>query len=136
MKPEKVLSDHNLKKTGCREGILDVIISSPVALSEHEIKQQLNGNYDRTTFYRSFRTLEDKKILHKVVIDDHTVKYAFGEKMEPGHTHAHFYCNQCNLVKCMETIPAVRHDIPEAFMIQSTEMIVKGICIKCKDIKS
>lgn len=133
MKPEKVLSDHNLKRTGCREGILDVIISSQVALSEHEIRQQLNGNYDRTTFYRSFRTLEEKKIIHKVVVDDQTVKYAFGKKMVPGHPHAHFYCSHCNMVKCLETVQPVRPEITEAFVIQSTEMIIKGICINCKD---
>ena len=136
MKPEKVLSEHNLKRTGCREGILNVIISAEAALSEHEIRQHLDGNYDRTTFYRSFRTLEDKKIIHKVVVDDHTVKYAFGKIKDPGHPHAHFYCNHCNLVKCLEKTEPARPDIPEGFTVQTTEMIIKGICISCKDIKT
>lgn len=76
MKPIEVLTNHNLKRTSCREGIIDVIMSKGNALSENEIRELLAGNYDRTTFYRSFKTLEEHKIIHKIVVDNQLVKYA------------------------------------------------------------
>ena len=67
MEPIDILNNHNLKRTSCREGILEVVMAANQALSENEIKEQLAGNYDRTTFYRSFKTLEEHRIIHKIV---------------------------------------------------------------------
>ena len=62
MKPIEILNKHNLKRTSCREGIIQVIINANSALSENEIRERLEGTYDRTTFYRSFKTLEEYNI--------------------------------------------------------------------------
>ncbi len=70
MKALDVLYSHNLKRTSCREGIIEVLMAANEALSEIEIREQLAGNYDRTTFYRSFKTLEENKILHRIVVDN------------------------------------------------------------------
>ncbi|NLF42620.1 MAG: hypothetical protein GX587_07990 [Bacteroidales bacterium] len=57
MKALEILNNHNLKRTSCREGIIEVVMEAKQALSENEIRERLIGNYDRTTFYRSFKTL-------------------------------------------------------------------------------
>ena len=77
MKANEVLNYHHLKRTSCREGIIDVVMSSDEALSEAEIRERLQGCYDRTTFYRSFKTLEENKIIHKIIVDNNLVKYAY-----------------------------------------------------------
>ena len=76
MKAVDILNHHNLKRTSCREGIIEVVMAAKQALSENEIRERLAGNYDRTTFYRSFKTLEEHKIIHKIVVDNQLVKYA------------------------------------------------------------
>ncbi|MFW6290648.1 MAG: hypothetical protein ACOC0R_06735 [Mariniphaga sp.] len=68
MEPDKILHQHNLKRTGCREGIIEVLAAAEHPLSESEIRESLNENFDRTTFYRSFKTLLENKILHKIVV--------------------------------------------------------------------
>jgi Fur family transcriptional regulator, ferric uptake regulator len=50
MEPQKVLHAHNLKRTGCREGIILLIMEAGEPLSENEIRDRLAGNFDRTTF--------------------------------------------------------------------------------------
>jgi Fur family ferric uptake transcriptional regulator len=72
----EILNNHNLKRTSCREGIIEVIMTAKQALSENEIRERLVGIYDRTTFYRSFKTLEEHNIIHKIVLDNQLVKYA------------------------------------------------------------
>lgn len=133
MKPSEVLSSHNLKRTSCREGIIEVMMAAEQALSEIEIREQLAGNYDRTTFYRSFKTLEENKIVHKIVIDNQFVRYALDNSMNTTHEHAHFYCNDCHTVKCIASSAAVGVQLPEGFLETETVVLVKGKCASCKN---
>lgn len=133
MKPTDVLYSHNLKRTSCREGILKVIMSAKNALSENEIREQLSGNYDRTTFYRSFKTLEENKIIHKIVVDNQIVKYALDNSITHKKEHAHFYCNDCQSVQCMESLPLQKIELPDGYAEIETEILIKGKCADCKN---
>jgi len=103
------------------------------ALSENEIRNRLEGNYDRTTFYRSFKTLEEKNILHKIVVDNQLVKYALDNSVTHNKEHAHFYCNKCNTVKCLDNVPVQHYQLPDGFSDMETEVLIKGLCSDCKD---
>ncbi|ASB48255.1 Fur family transcriptional regulator [Alkalitalea saponilacus] len=131
MNPSEILFSHNLKRTSCREGIIQVIGSNETALSEQEIRQQLEGNYDRTTYFRSFKTLEDSGIIHKIVVDNQTIKYALGAYNKENRKHAHFYCSKCQKVKCMTTVLTPEVPMPEGYRISETNLIIKGTCNNC-----
>jgi len=133
MKAVEILSSHKLKRTSCREGILEVVMEANQALSENEIRERLVGNYDRTTFYRSFKTLEEHKIIHKIVVDNQLVKYAPDNSITHKDEHAHFYCNECNTVKCLDDIPVKKYTLPDGYSDTETEVIIKGTCATCKD---
>lgn len=132
MEPEKVLHDHNLKRTGCREGIISVITEAGQPLSENEIRSRLTGNFDRTTFYRSFKTLLENNILHKIVVNNQLVKYALGKPATKTKNHAHFYCTLCDGIMCLEPVTIDLSGIPAGFLVQETEIIIKGLCIQCR----
>ena len=127
-----ILNNHNLKRTSCREGIINIVMSANNALSKEEIMEQLEGNYDRTTFYRSFKTLEEHKIIHKIVIDNQLVKYAIDKEVSLKEEHAHFYCNECHTVKCLESVLLQRFQLPYGYSEDETEIIIKGTCAMCK----
>ncbi len=133
MKAIDILKSHNLKRTSCREGIIDVVMTAKLAMSENEIRKQLAGNYDRTTFYRSFKTLEEHKIIHKIVVDNQLVKYALDNTLTHKDEHAHFYCNECNTVKCMDNVPVQKYQLPDGYSDAETEVLIKGICSNCKN---
>ena len=132
MKAVEVLNSHHLKRTSCREGIIEVIMTADQALSENEIREQLSGNYDRTTFYRSFKTLEKHKIIHKIFIDNQTAKYALDNSITHKKEHPHFYCNDCHAVQCLESVPIHGFQLPDGFMEDEIEILIKGICASCK----
>ncbi|WP_320019160.1 transcriptional repressor [Labilibaculum manganireducens] len=136
MKAVDILNRYNLKRTSCREGIIDVITAANQALSENEIREQLVGNYDRTTFYRSFKTLEEHKIIHKIIVDNQLVKYALDNTVTQKDEHAHFYCNECNTVKCMNDVPVQKYQLPDGYSDVETEVLIKGICSNCKNQKN
>lgn len=62
-----ILHKNDLVHTSCREGIMQVIASSTIPLSEDEIKARVRGDFYRTTFYRTFKILITKGIIHKIV---------------------------------------------------------------------
>lgn len=127
----QLLCEHHLKRTSCREGILDIMIHANEALSENEIRELLSGNYDRTTFYRSFKTLEEKKIIHKIVVDNQTVKYAIKLDSQAETHHAHFYCQQCKTVQCLDNVIIETPTLPDGFQESETNIMIKGICKQC-----
>ena len=135
MEPLEILQAHKLKRTACREGILSMMLESGHALSENEIKEALSGHFDRTTFYRSFKTLLEKKIIHKIVVDNQRVKYALDNSITHKNKHAHFYCKKCDSVICLDDIPVDEPQVPQGFEASETEIIIKGVCPTCKNSK-
>jgi Fur family transcriptional regulator, ferric uptake regulator len=132
MKAVDILRKYNLKRTSCREGIIEVVMAADQALSENDIRDHLAGNYDRTTFYRSFKTLEENKIIHKIVVDNQLVKYALDNTVTNKEEHPHFYCNDCNVVKCMDNVLVQKYRLPDDYIDIETEVLIKGICPDCK----
>lgn len=132
MKPTEILHNNNLKCTGCREGIISLLLDAGEALSETEIREKLTNKYNRTTFYRSFKTLLESKIIHKIVIDSQLVKYAIDKSVMSKKSHAHFYCMKCNTVKCLESIAFKPHNLPEGYTYSESEILIKGFCNNCK----
>lgn len=134
MKAAEVLYSRQLKRTSCREGIIDVMMAAGRALSEIEIRERLPGHYDRTTFYRSFKTLEESRIIHKILIDNQLCKYALDNSITSRSEHAHFYCNDCHTVTCLDSVPVQEVRLPAGFIAAEKEILIKGTCASCHNI--
>lgn len=132
MTANDLLNNHSLKRTSCREGIIEIMQNSRTALSETEIRENLTGNYDRTTFYRSFKTLEEHKIIHKIVIDNQIIKYAINKPSCQNKKHLHFYCNKCHTVQCIDAISSLDVKMPDDYVTEEIDVLIKGICATCK----
>jgi Fur family ferric uptake transcriptional regulator len=130
MKTEEILHKHNLVRTSCRQSIIDTIAKSGHAISEEEIKKKVEATYDRTTFYRSLKTLIEKNIIHKIVVDNQLVKYALNEGSRENN-HVHFFCNSCEVVECLPGIDLGEELLPEGYKQVETELVIKGFCNKC-----
>jgi Fur family transcriptional regulator, ferric uptake regulator len=127
----KILHENDLVRTGCRQEIVQAILNSPTPLSEEEIKVSISGNFDRTTFYRTFKILMAKGVIHKIVIDNTLVKYAITEKQNKTKQHAHFYCLNCGRVFCVPKVNWEYTGLPESFKAEQAELLIKGYCTKC-----
>lgn len=128
----EILHRNDLVRTSCREIIIQIIATSGAPLSEEEIKLRVNNNFDRTTFYRTFKTLLAKGILHKIVIDSAVVKYALTTDFSKKNQHVHFFCIRCNKVLCMPQVEWSYSNLPEQCSVTGAELIIKGYCEHCK----
>lgn len=90
---------------------------------------------DRTTLYRTIKTFEDKKIVHQ--IDDGTgiTKYALCEQdcncEVATDLHLHFHCKDCSETICLRDYKIPQIKVPEDFVSENVNLVVKGICNKC-----
>lgn len=129
-----ILQQHQLKKTSPRLSIIEALQSADAPLAETEISEKMGSHYDRTTFYRSMQTLEKAGIIHRIVVDKLLVKYAMNHveltsKNQPDH--AHFFCNNCKKLICLEEIHPGPYRLPSGFQSSESEVIIKGLCNKC-----
>lgn len=127
MQATEILLQHKLKKTSPRLAMIEALQSADTPLSEAEISELMGSHYDRTTFYRSMQTLTDAGVIHRIVVDRLTVKYALRHLPD----HAHFYCSSCKKLKCLEEIHPGPYRLPEGYQTQESEIIIKGLCDKC-----
>jgi Fur family ferric uptake transcriptional regulator len=131
MKSLEILHKHNLVRTNCRQNIIETMADSGHAISEDEIKHKVEGTYDRTTFYRSFKTLIENNIIHKIVVDNQLIKYALTENNPASEKHIHFYFNRCGVVECLPYTEINTPKLPAGYQQVEAELIVKGYCNKC-----
>ncbi|MDO5523360.1 MAG: transcriptional repressor [Bacteroidia bacterium] len=132
MTVEDILHQHNLKSTGCRKLILSELLESRTALAESEMKVSYPGLFDRVTFYRTLKTLEDAGAIHKIVLQDNTTKYAISRHL--GHEqdiHSHFHCGKCDEVFCLQNKIRLDIELPQGFVRHNISMVVEGLCAAC-----
>lgn len=135
MSAKELLNRHKLRVTQNREEVLDLLLSSDVAVSNQKIENSLS-HIDRITLYRTLKTFEDKGILHKIVDSTAKPKYALCEEGCTDHNHqdhhVHFECANCGDVTCLTDVKTPVLDLPKGYTIQEVNVIAKGLCDNCK----
>lgn len=130
----ELLKDKGLKKTNARITISSILSQSVLPLSEQDIKKKMGNDYDRVTFYRTVQVLIEAGIIHRIIVDNTQIKYAFTKtnKNEPDKTeHIHFYCTECHKLSCLENVAVAHYELPEGYTQSECAVLIKGICKSC-----
>ncbi len=131
---EKILKKRNVKPTAMRKLVLQFLLKEKVAVSLTDVENYFEKS-DRTTLFRTLKTFAKKEVVHK--IDDGTgvTKYALCEENchceIESDLHLHFHCKKCNETICLTDYKIPRINLPEGFLAEDANLIVKGICDKC-----
>lgn len=131
-----ILKAHKLRLTDCRVEVLNAFISSGhAALTHGDIEVQLAQQYDRVTIYRTINAFMDSGLLHKVPVDDGTMRYALcsDDCDSHGHDddHIHFKCNNCGQTQCLDEMPMPKVKLPDGYTLSEVNFLVQGVCNKC-----
>ena len=131
---DKFIEEKGVRPTAMRLLVFRFLAESETAKTLSDIENAF-AKADRTTLYRTLKTFEDKAIVHQ--IDDGTgmTKYALCEEGcncdIKNDLHLHFHCKNCNETTCLtdHKIPQIK--VPEGFISENVNLVVKGICDKC-----
>lgn len=134
--------------TTARVRVLAVLMASGQPLSHHDIEQALSStaDFDRVTLYRVLEWLVRQGLAHRVAGNDRAWRFsvvgdqprmgvAAGAGVKAGHDrHAHFHCNDCGKVYCLDAIEAgaLHVPVPSGYRPESLELTLKGHCAQCK----
>jgi|SRR5690606_5217782 len=130
----RLLKSFNLRSTPTRLEILHLFLRKDYALSHSDIESEIADDIDRVTVYRTLRTFHDHGLIHKVLDDGGTLKYALCTEAcsatEHRHEHVHFKCSVCGQTNCLETeIPTVK--LPAGYEAKEFNLLIQGVCPHC-----
>lgn len=125
------LLSHGIKPTAVRQLVWKKVsrLTETFTLGDME---DMMPDMDRSSIFRALRLFADNHLLH--IIDDGSgsQKYCVCRCENGKHiNHIHFTCVRCGKTYCLEDyqIPVVQ--IPEGFVMEEAEYVVKGVCASC-----
>jgi Fur family ferric uptake transcriptional regulator len=120
--------------TQARVQVLDALQRASRALTHHEVEEATAsaGPLDRVTVYRVLDWLTRMGLAHRIAGEDRV--WRFNTVAPSGsHEHAHFRCNDCSRVICLDEAPVgVRPRLPAGYRSQGVEVTVIGQCPDCR----
>lgn len=131
---ETLLKDFKLRSTPNRQEILHLFLEKNYALSHGDIEKEIDNSLDRVTVYRTLKTFLDKGLIHKVLDDEGSLKYALCNEacttVEHHHDHVHFKCTKCGQTYCLNIdVPPVK--LPKGYRASAVNLLIQGICERC-----
>lgn len=130
-----ILQKSKLRVTQPRKDILQILLTSGHAISHQDIESKIE-DLDRITLYRTLKTFVEKAVIHSVMDGTGITKYALCDTSctdanHHHHDHVHFHCTNCTATFCVEEVKTPKVELPEGYVIQEVELIMKGLCNKC-----
>ncbi len=130
----RLLKDFRLRTTPSRQEILHLFLEKDYALSHGDIEKEIDNSLDRVTVYRTLKTFLDKGLIHKVLDDEGSLKYALCNEgctlAGHHHNHVHFKCISCGQTNCLDVeIPPVK--LPKGYKAKELNVLIQGICENC-----
>lgn len=134
-KVDDILLANALRVTPCRIFVLgEFLKKGSKTVTELELEKKSKGHFDRVTIYRTLKTFIEADILHRVIGDDQSVKYALcrdhGHKPH-NHEHVHFKCNECLTTSCLDELSIAKIELPAGYLKQEVNLLVVGRCPEC-----
>ena len=130
----QILKDFRLRSTPNRVAILHAFLKREYALSHGDVERDVPPSFDRVTVYRTLKTFLDKGLIHKVLDDEGTLKYALCNEActtaHHHHDHVHFKCTKCGQTNCLSIeIPVVK--LPKGYRANEVNVLIQGVCESC-----
>jgi len=137
MSTDSILKDHKVISTAIRKKVLDMIINHDYALTHQDMSHELSGDIDRVTLYRTLHTFEEAGLIHKIIDEDGVSRFAMCRdcnQHEHKDHHAHFHCEKCGKIFCLDDPEVSDFNIPPGFQLRDISVDIKGLCNECNSV--
>lgn len=130
---EKLLTDRGIKPTPNRILVLRQLMKEthPVNLADLETKLD---SMDKSSIFRVLELFAGKDLVHVIEDGSRSSKYEVchsRDHHDVSDEHAHFYCEKCGALFCLDDMTLPDVVIPEKFKVRSVNFILKGLCPDC-----
>lgn len=132
-KSNQIFEEHKIRKTQTRNLVLNCFLQSELALSHHALETLLPKTVDRITLYRTLNKFVEHGVLHKIENAGQT-HFALCHTCDAHkHTdnHIHFQCARCSSIQCIHQKEDLMYTLPQGFIVNQVEVLIKGVCRSC-----
>jgi len=130
------LESKGIRPTAMRLMTYKRLVELKVAISLGDLEKDFKVS-ERSTLFRTMKAFEEKGIVHQIEDGTGVIKYALCEEnceCEVGNDlHLHFHCNNCNETVCLTEHKIPHISLPDGYITEDINLVVKGICEKCSD---
>lgn len=113
--------------------MIETLWSGAHPLTHEEIGSALAAAkvaHDRVTIYRALDWLLAKGIARRIAGGERAGRFEI--IADDDHHHAHFHCERCGQIVCLNEIPdASPPPLPAGFAVERTELVIHGACADC-----
>ncbi len=116
--------------------VLEFLTGQTTAISLTGLENSFERS-DRITLFRTLKTFQKNGMVHSVDDGTGTTKFALCEEGcecdIQRDLHVHFHCRICSETFCLPKYKIPEIDLPEKFSAEEANLVVKGVCGKCKE---
>lgn len=130
---EEAIRRTGARVTAPRVRILAMLLAEGAALTHQQVEARVNKAHgiDRVTIYRVLEWLVRNGLAHRIATGERAWRFDAVDP-EHAHGHAHFQCNRCGSVVCLDEAQArPRVKLPKGYRSLEVELTVKGVCAAC-----
>ena len=132
----QLLESKGIRPTAMRLMTYKRLVELKVAISLGDLDKDFKVS-ERSTLFRTIKTFEEKGVVHQIEDGTGVIKYALCEEnceCEVGNDlHLHFHCNKGNETVCLTEHKIPHISLPDGYITEDINLVVKGICEKCSD---
>jgi Fur family ferric uptake transcriptional regulator len=129
----ELLRSANLRRTGARTGILEVLLRAHRPQTADQIAAKLSRpGADRVTVYRTLEAFLEAGLVHKAFLDERTWNFELAHNCTESQCHPHFICTGCGDTSClMDVSLPLAKSAGKGFVIHRQRVQLEGLCPKC-----
>ena len=131
---EHLLTEHGVKPTANRLLIARALQAAPGPLTMMELEAELE-TIDKSNVFRTLTAFREAHLVHVLEDTGEGVRYELCHSHGEDHDedlHVHFYCTRCHRTYCLEHLPIPEVEVPEGYLWESANYLIKGICPACR----
>ncbi len=131
-----VLKERGLSVTSSRLQVYEALHGEALAFSHADLELKFKRKkMDRITLYRVLNDFEEAGLVHKVIDPQGVAHFALcKDGCLHGHHHdhhAHFNCQRCHKMFCLDTDSQLSFKLPRGFKIAGLNTVIYGTCKTC-----
>lgn len=134
---KKLFAHKGIRSTSNRISIYEAIVEENNTFSLINIEDALL-HLDKSTIFRAMTLFEENQLIHGIEDGSGSKKYCLCKNQglcKIGESHCHFHCEVCSKTICLDDIMVPEIIIPEGFIVNKANYILKGICSDCSKKK-
>ena len=130
---EEKLLNRGIKPTSVRLLIFKAMSDFRKAFSLTDLETELE-TVNKSTIFRTLSLFHENLLIHSIDDGSGSIKYSICSDTcmcTIDELHVHFNCIRCENTFCLDSIAIPSIQLPEKFLLESINFVMKGVCREC-----